>query len=390
MPRPIASTIALAICLGAAARASATPVLGEPLAAGPLRVYADDADPATFYYPPGPLQVAEAPGGGPDLRFLQLWYVGTDATGDAGRFVARSILSIRVEQAAVPAAALAAARAALPAGAKLRALPLRRTGTTLVWNPLRDADPARPLGDADASRRLGDGRLEEGDGGGTLAERLFVLTPDAETSQLLWDALQRGRVALSLGWTYLAAGVERGRGVLTATPGVVPADAAGPGPVAPSSEPAVHVVGSGAQAIEVAPDRLAGRLRRIDLNQQLPPGFAALEVRCYDFDNALRPDLARKSVEVKATAVGGRTVQRAVTFRADAPGDAVRSLRFPEAVRLDRPFQWRTVEISQAGEVVASAWASRADWIPILDVTSPPEARPRLPDPRPASPENLP
>jgi hypothetical protein len=375
MLRRIATTIVLGLCLAAGDAARAAPVLGEPQAAGPLRVFADDADASTFYYPPGALRVAQAPGGGPDLRFLQLWYVGTDATGDANRFVARSVVSLRVEQVPVAAADLAAARAALPAGAKLRALPLRRTETALVWNPLREAEAPRPLGD---------GRLEEGGAAAdaTLAERLFVLSPDAETSQLLWDAFQRGRVALSFGWTYHAMGVERGRGSLTATPGVLPADVDGPAP----ETPADHVVGSGAEAVEIAPGQLADRLRRIDLNQQVPPGFAALEVRCYDFDNALRPDLARKSVEVKAAALGGRTVQRAVTFRADAPAEAVLSVRFPQAVRLDRPFQWRTVEVSLAGEVVTSPWASRADWIPILDVTSPPSARPRPPP----DPENLP
>ena len=213
--------------------------------------------------------------------------------------------------------------------------------------------------------------------GETWTERVFVLGPDPHSSQLLWDALQRGGVALSFGWTHWAEGVDRPRVEVTGTPGVVPADAARPA----SSAPSARVAGSGAVPLEVDARRFPDRFRRVDLNQGLPPGFAVLEVRCYDFDNALRPDLARKAVELRAAGVRGRVVLQAVTFRPQTPHVAVATVRFPQAVRLDRPFQWRTVEVTTAGEVRTSPWAERSDWISLLDATSPPEARPVLPSP---------
>jgi hypothetical protein len=392
LPRLLALSVRLALAILAPAGAPrATPILGEPLAAGPLRVYADDADPTLWYYPPGPLVVAEAPGGGPDVRFLQLVYVGREVSGDPGRFVAKSVLSFRVQQRAVAAAELGAARAALPPGTRLRALPLRRTEAQVVWTPLAveaagpraagDAAGPRSADDAAGPRPLGEARLEEAEApaptGETWAERVLVLGPDPYSSQLLWDALQRGGVALSFGWTHWAEGVERPRVEVTGTPGIVPADAARPGASAPSE----RVVGSGAVPLEVDARRFPDRFRRVDLNQSLPPGFAVLEVRCYDFDNALRPDLARKAVEVRAAGVRGRTVLQAVTFRSQAAQVAVATVRFSQPVRLDRPFQWRTVEVTTAGEVRTSPWAERTDWISLLDATSPPEARPALPSP---------
>lgn len=369
--RLLAPFVCLALAgavLGSAPAARATPILGEPLAAGPLRVWADDADAALYYYPPGPLAVAEAPGGGPDVRFLQLVYVGREVSGDPGRFVAKSVLSFRVQQRAIAAADLAAARAALPPGAKLRALPLRRTEAHVVWTPL--------AGEAAGPQALGEARLEEGESaaaaGETWAERTFVLAPEPHGSQLLWDALQRGRVALSFGWTHWADGVDRPRVEVTGTPGLVPAEAAR----ATSSAPAARVAGSGAAPLEVDAQRFPDRFRRFDLNQSVPPGFALLEVRCYDFDNALRPDLARKAVELRAAGLRGRTVVQSVTFRPQTPHVAVATVRFPQAVRLDRPFQWRTVEVTTAGDVRTSAWAERTDWISLVDATSPPESRP--------------
>ncbi|HYD41033.1 MAG TPA: hypothetical protein VEB43_09385 [Anaeromyxobacter sp.] len=382
LTRLLALPVCLALAVLATARAArATPILGEPLAAGPLRVFADDADPTLWYYPPGPLAVAEAPGGGPDVRFLQLVYVGREVSGDPGRFVAKSVLSFRVHQQAVAAADLAAARAALPPGARLRALPLRRSEAQVVWTPLAAEATGSRAPEAAGPRPLGEVRLEEAEApspaGDTWAERVFVLGPDPHSSQLLWDALQRGSVALSLGWTHWAEGVDRPRVEVTGAPGLALADAARPASTAPSE----RVVGSGAFPLEIDARRFPDRFRRFDLNQSLPPGFAILEVRCYDFDNALRPDLARKAVEVRAAGVRGRTVVQTVTFRPQTPHVAAATVRFPQAVRLDRPFQWRTVEVTTAGEVRASPWAERTDWISLLDATSPAEARPALPSP---------
>jgi len=368
--------VVTAATLAAAAGAQATPVLGEPITAGPLRLFPDDADARLFYYPPGPLAVAQAADGGPDLRFLLLGYVGTPATGDEGAWVARAILSFRVTQQPVAAAALAAARATLPPGATLRAVPAGPLEAHLVWTPTdAGADAARDLGQASFEPVEG---AAAADGGWT--ERQVLLTPGPSDAALLWGALQRGRLILSFGWAHHATGLARRPGRLVASPGV-PTDGV---PPEPPQTPVDQVVGSG--AVEVAADatRWPDRFRRLDLNQAVPPGFAVLEIRCYDFQEGLRPDLERKLVEVRATTLTGRPALQAVRFGRRGPSP-VATLRFPQAVRLDRPFAWRTVEVGQDGTVATAPWQERSDWIPIIDATSPPEARP-APAPAPQEP----
>jgi len=163
------------VALGWAMGAAAEPGFGGQQMAGTLRVYPDAKDPVTFYYSPGALRLAEDPPGAPDLRFLQMIYAGTSATDDAGKLVARSVLSFRIEHERISDADLRGAERALPAGARLRALPIRRIETNLVWTPV-GPDAAPP-------RQLGTGRLDEADAGkspneGNWTEKTFILTPD--------------------------------------------------------------------------------------------------------------------------------------------------------------------------------------------------------------------
>jgi hypothetical protein len=359
----------LSVALGSAMGAAAEPSFGGQQRAGTLHVYPDAKDGLTFYYSPGALRLGEDPPGIPDLRFLQMIYAGTSATDDAGKLIARSVLSFRIEHEHLSDADLRAAEKALPAGARLRALPIQRIETHLVWTPI-GPDAAPP-------RQLGTGRLDEGEADrpaseGDWTERTFILTPDPLSSQLLWAAFQRGRVLLSLGYAVYARGVRGRAGELTAPADFLPSDA---GVVDPSGAGKLEerVIASGALEIVADAARRPDRFRRIDLNQNIPPGFAVLEVRCYDFNNALRPDLVVKKVEVRAAAAGGRTALQSATFRASAPDVAAVNLRFAQAVRLDRPFRWRTIEVARDGNVNVGPWTERADWVPVLDVTTAPK-----------------
>jgi len=347
-------TFPLMILLIGRPPASAGPLLGKGRPAGPLaEVYPDAADPRVFYYPPGRLRLAESADGGPDLRFLQLVYMGAEATGDPGRFVARSVLSFRVVHQAPPAADLQGARQALPAGARLLPLPIRRMETRLVWTPLAESEPSP------ASTAVDGGRLEEGEspagGDGYWSERVFTLSPDPFSSQALWDGFHKGHLLVSLAYAFWAEGDGEG----------------------PQGKPALSPIRADAMAVVVDAVRFPDRFKRIDLNQGLPAGYAALDVRCYDFDNGLRPDLGLKIVEVEALAVSGQRVTRSVRFRRSAPDVTAASLRFPYAVRLDRPFRFRVREIAGDGTATATPWQEHGDWARLLDVTSgPPAPRP--------------
>jgi hypothetical protein len=362
----------------------AEPAFSLARPAGPIPVvYPDTRNSHVFYYPPGSLRVADDPQGGPDLRFLQMIYMGTEATGDPGRFLARSVLSFRVIMEAPTPADLRAAKAALPAGTVLQPTPIRRMESSLVWTPLA-ADPTTDPAPAPVKESSVNGRLEDSERANAAAtaywtERVFTLNPDPLSSQALWEALHKGQVILSLTYSFFSEGDTQGVTEITSTGGALPPAVAELAKKTGESKQ-VFPVRSDAFAILADAKRFPDRFIRIDINQSVPPGYAALDIRCYDFDNALRPDLARKSVEIRATGVNGRPVTRSVMFRASAPEVASAGLKFPVAVRLDQPFSFRIIEIFTDGRQKVSAWKSNEKWYELLDVTTPPDQRPKSPD----------
>ena len=58
------------------------------------------------------------------------------------------------------------------------------------------------------------------------------------------------------------------------------------------------------------------------------------------------------------------------TFSRSQPDLYARSLRFPVAVRMDRPYRFRVLAIAQDGGSKTTPWRERAAWTQLLDVTA--------------------
>lgn len=376
-----------AALLFSAGSARGTADLRGARTAGGVTIYPDDRRTTLFYYGPGELALASDAEGRPELHLLQTRYTGTAAAGDQGSHGFRSLLSVRVRQLGVAPAELEAARRELelPAGSEIRPLPIQRLEAALVYSSPSSASPA---GDSPPAEEtvLPAGHFEgtEAAAGPVWSERTYVLALDPASSQLFWEALEGGRVVLSLGYAFFALGsttvADRLEGVgagkleeaLRGHLNLRNGKSGGGGAGAPAPE--VALVRSGATSLGVDAQRWPTLLRRVDINQSLPPAYAALDVYCYDFNNALRTDLYEKQVEVEAVAVGGGAVSRLATFTATQPDLYVRGLRFPMAVRLDRPYRYRVTEVGLDGSTRTSEWTPGAEWGRVLDVTSPPAA----------------
>ncbi len=339
------AVFAILLVVSLATPALAAPALHKPQAAGPLPlVFPDTDDASIYYYPPGDIVLVTERDGAPDLRFLSVVYAGTQTTGDAGAFMTRSTIAFRVRMQRVDATTLRDARAALPAGSRLVALPIRRVTSNLVWTPIET--PETPAS-------LGEGRFEETNGaqtgeGSWWTERIVTLAPETFSAQALWDAFQRGRVLMSFAYAIDAIGVVSDE----------------------SKDLATQTVKANTIPIEADAARWPDRFRRVDMNQGVPPGYAILSVRCYDFANETPAPIAVKRVEIRAHAVSGSPVTRTIAFRAAAPDITSATVRFPVAVRLDQPFRYRITEIRGDGTVSAGAWRVGASWWFELDVTT--------------------
>lgn len=351
---------AVLICASAlaASPALAQPDLGKAQPAGEISVYPDARRAGLFYYVPGAMAIAEGATGRPDLSFLHVRYTGSAATGDRGKTFFRSVLTFRVRLAGPAATELVNARNVLRGIAKtaaieLRPLPIRRLDTTLVFAPL-DTTPV------ESKTVATEGHLEPADtpaspkpvsDEGTWRERTYTIGMDPGTAQMFAEALDHGRVALSVGYSFYANAIPE------------PFDSL------PLAQGRPQLVRTGAISITADAKRWPDLVRRIDINDSLPPGYAALDVYCYDFNNELRPDLYETQVEIEAQSVTGRPVRRLVAFQRDQQDLYARRLTFSVAVRLDRPYRYRVIEVMPDGASTTGAWQDGSSWTQILDVT---------------------
>ena len=380
--------------------ARAVPDLRTPRIAGPLTVFSDDQRADLFYYPPGELVLSTASDGKPDLHFLQIRYTGNVSSGDRGTSIYRSLLSFRIVMAGPTSAQVQAAKTALIAsGARrnleLRPLPICRMEASLVYAPITAAVPTATASPSPAEtspgapessvQTLPPGHFEEAEGvgsqlrGGYWSQRIYTLSLEPAAAQIFWDTLQRGQVALSIAYAFYSNGIgpENPIEELSGSPELVAelrrqiavrrsVDSTGERPRQPE-----YLVRAGATAITLEAQRWTDLFRRIDVNQQnAPPGYALIDVYCYDFNNSLRPDLHEKQVELVAEGIAGRPVKQLVYFKRSQPELYSRSLRFPVAVRMDRPLSYRVREVGADGTEKVSAWQERASWIDLIDVTT--------------------
>jgi hypothetical protein len=364
--------------------------LRQPRTAGPLTVYPDDVRGNVFYYPPGELAIAVRDDGAPAVHLLHARYTGSAATGDRGRAVVRSILTLRVVMAGPRPPQLAEARRALAAAGhatiELRPLPIRRLESAIVYAPVapgadgEERSAIESAGAAAEPQALPRGHFEAADANalreGYWSERIYTIGLPAADAQLLTTALERGSVALSLGYAFLADGIGSDAPLqqISGSPALV---AALKGALAPpvDTEPAAaaerpSVVRSGALGVTADLGRWPQLVERVDINDAAPPGYAALDVYCYDFNQ--RPDspLYEKQIEIEADGMGGRPVTLMATFSRAHPDLYARSLRFPVAVRLDRPYRFRVLEIDRDGTSRTSPWREQPSWTELLDVTA--------------------
>jgi hypothetical protein len=308
-------------------------------------VYPDDAKRSVFYFPPGDLVIAVTAEGAPDMHLLHARYTGSVATGDAGTTVVRSIFTVRLVMSGPSRPQIESARKVLAASVgatiELRPLPIRRIESAIVYAAADGAD--RGSAAAEPAQALPSGHFEESENAapreGYWTERIYTLGLNPADAQLLSDALERGRLALSIGYAFLADGIGSAEPVLELSGSAelvaalrkqlgssrrAPAD----GSANQQTEPIVVRAGAVAATADLA--RWPRIIRRIDINATAPPGYAALDVYCYDFNQGADPN----------------------------------------RYETHRPYRFRVHAISLDGTAMTTPWRERTSWAELLDVTT--------------------
>jgi hypothetical protein len=118
-----------------------------------------------------------------------------------------------------------------------------------------------------------------------------------------------------------------------------------------------------------------GVTKKIDINQNILPMYATLMVKCFDFSDNLRPDLALKTItQWEITSLNDKKIliDDRVTFDAQNPSLNSQTIAFPYAVNLSKPIRYQLTTYNLKGEK-ESYWKSHDNWAELIDITSPPE-----------------
>lgn len=333
-----------------------------------------------FYYYPGDLGLAKDIFGKPLYKFIQMRYTGSSATGDEGVINYKSLLEFTVNMTGADALALNNLKAELQkqknVNPELRTMPIRKMEAILIF-ALADGNENKKTVISDA------GKFEQGEAneiatGEYWSERTYSLSLDKFSSQLLWATLEKGQLIMSVAYAFFIDGYEEN---LSAEYSVTSA-----GPLTKeineqikelakkSAEDTVTktiLIKANAFAVTVNLKENSDRIKKIDINESwIPPDFPVMDIRCYDFNNELRPDLYAKRIEIIATGMDGNEVKKNITFFSSEPDIYYSGLRFKYAVRMDKPYKFRIVEINNDAGPVYGKWIEQKNWSRLIDITS--------------------
>ncbi|WEK35048.1 MAG: hypothetical protein P0Y53_21375 [Candidatus Pseudobacter hemicellulosilyticus] len=379
-------TLLLAACLLLGQLASlAQPDLTHTIrTANGLRFYTDRQQSQVYYYLPGDLVLGRRANGQPDLNFVLMRYDGALHESIGLRF--RNILTMRLLLKPISADSLLAARRELEQQSGqvlLKPLPISQVEGLVVFTP---------IGQPDSARQVQKGELAvESDGGYSTAgtfwqERYFTLFLDINSAMLLREAFTKDLTAISFAWAFHCKGyTERrmlraeGSSGLDSLFGDSFTEAVDTSAATDSASIREVVVKSDAFRLSVDTSRLSEHIRLINIDGDLPAGYALLNIRNYDFANNLRTDLYEKKVELQATGAGGNPVSAAVSFLAKDKDVTSINMRFRYAVRPDQPYRYRVRELLKDGREWVSDWQTISIWSSMLDVTTRPAPAPVQP-----------
>jgi hypothetical protein len=356
----------------------AQPVISRKEIINGIGIYPDSKKPSVYYYAPGDIVLANDNFGVPLYKFFQMRYTGSQATGDQGKLNYRSILEFTVQLTHLDEATLDGINKTLKLRtpkAELHPIPIRRMEAGLVY-ALDQAGAEKGKATTVTGGKFEQSE-EDGNAGELWTERMFTLSLDNISSQLLWSTLEKGQTIMSLCYSFYTNGVvDSLPEVVLSSKGDVPAELKDELDeyIADAKNDTLKktvLIKASATGLTVDISKSADRIKKIDINEsRIPPDYAVLDIRCYDFNNNLRPDLYAKRLEAVATGMDGKEVKQMVTFYSSSPDIYYSGLRFKYAVKMNMPLKYRIVEIKNDTAPLYGKWIEQKSWNKLIDITT--------------------
>jgi hypothetical protein len=340
-----------------------------------IDIYQDYEQKNVYYYSPPELQLQKATSGSPAFILLEMRYTGTHLYGDEQQKGFHNLLQITVELETMPGAIYDEIKNTLGTSHDLKPMPITKFNGELII----------PLGDAAAANekymKVSMGGVEgagSGEGHSFWQERTFTMQLGNDEAQLLWDQMETGKLGVSFSYSFYADAIPGKVGEINSSGSNDLADAVNDvrEEVTFDDKVNTYLIKSNTFPILISPEDFPNCLKKVDVNEELPPAYAAFEIRCYDFSDDLRPDLLKKIVEIKAYGAGKDFITIKSSFGRNTKDINSRLARFPYAIRLDYPLEYRVIEINSDGEILTQPWIEKKNWAEVIDVTTKADSNP--------------
>ncbi|WNJ19652.1 hypothetical protein [Pontibacter sp. G13] len=376
-PRSFARAASLiwACLLGAFTMLPAQPVLSSRMWIGETAVFRDAGQVGLFWYAPKGIALKRDGQGKPQVQVIQMRYQGAECTADESERRFTSLVQLSVVADNWSQTELEEIKSYLQRRSRtrvsLKEIPAHRMDTHLVMAaPALGGNP-KVLGHAREPIPT------------AWEERSFLVGLSPDEAQLLWAQLEKGQMAITVSYALMGK-FYRG----------------------PSAE--IHLSGSADMVEELAEEfeemfleegedslllsmplrqdafnvewdlaQWPDLMQQVDLNDGFPPAYPALTIRCYDFADQIRPDLAMKRIEVQAKGLRDQWLDpQQATFYANQSGVEEQPISFPFVVSMEHPYRYRTISYTFKGQKEESEWQEIPACRYLIDITSNPEDNP--------------
>ena len=335
-----------------------------------VAIFRDTADPLLFYYEPGDLTLNTTKNGAPDFRFIDLRYTGTKCSDDVGEKNFMSMVQFGVVMKEIAPDALQAIKSKLKKYGRysLKPLPISHIDTRLILpvenNTQKRHQPINNDGVLEANIKDGFSSSKA-----FWTKRTYTIKLNKYESQLLNTQLKEKLLGINLNYVYHANVWMPNEDISGSKE--LKEQFEKDSIVDESSNIQNRIIKSNTLTITIDTNKYPDLIKQIDINEEIPPTYAAIEVRCHDFKENLRPELYLKTVEIEATSVNnGKKITIKTNFKNKYTDLYSQYIYFPYAVDMNAPMRFRVTEINTSGERTISDWIDKPECSSIIDVTS--------------------
>lgn len=287
------------------------------------RIYQDHKNQSIWYLSPAKPILNTREDKTPDYGLSLYRYLGRKGTGDSGSFWVKGVLTFGFDrsQEGLSGKIRKALRGKGITSPRLKSMPVSASRVTLIF---ADQEQVR-----ENNLRWKTGTM--------------VVPLDSVKAEILWDAVEKGQVLVSVAFEETLTGVNKKEDDwqpdTTSLTWTIPVE----------------------MDMKAHPDHFS----KMDLGGRMKVGYTGLDVFCFDFIENLEENLYAKIVEV-AIPTTGRDLVETVTFKQDS--DYRNRIEFKLAKDLDQPYRYRILRVYNDGSQKDSPWLKK-EGETLLDIT---------------------